>query len=243
MPITPDMGETSRLLLKREMRIIDSPKSYIALIADIVNSRELSNRMEVQELLRKTLAGLNRRTPSLVSPYTITLGDEFQALFSSAEALFPNAIEILAALYPVRIRFSFGVGTLLTRIKRREAIGMDGPAFHAARDGMEAMKTARDTTFIVRPDTDDALGLSNLLLRLISHDIEGWNKTRLAVMQRMFSGKSLLQISGELELAYQTVHKTARSGQLRTVLASFNSISCTINHHIGASQPCTSPIS
>jgi len=59
---------------------------FIVLIADIRDSKELPDRRAVQARLHETCAALNHRLgpTELVSPFTVTLGDELQAVFASA---------------------------------------------------------------------------------------------------------------------------------------------------------------
>ena len=76
----------------------------IVLIGDIVSSKQITDRALIQERLAAALEELNnRQDPDLASPYTITLGDEFQAVFDSADALFCDAISILLALHPEQV--------------------------------------------------------------------------------------------------------------------------------------------
>lgn len=53
---------------------------YFCVIADLVDSRLLSDRREFQQLLKEKLKDVSAESSGLVSPYTITLGDEFQAV-------------------------------------------------------------------------------------------------------------------------------------------------------------------
>src|SRR4051812_44362234 len=106
----------------------------IAIIGDIVASKDPRRRDAFQRQLAKALAARNREKGSgLVSPYTITLGDEFQAVYRSARNLWTDIVTLLAEIHPVQARFALGVGDLTTRLNRRQALGMDGPAFHRTR--------------------------------------------------------------------------------------------------------------
>ncbi len=52
--------------------------NYIVVIADVVASRNIADRALIQDQFVATLSRLNDRNLQLVSPYTVTLGDEFQ---------------------------------------------------------------------------------------------------------------------------------------------------------------------
>src|SRR4051794_22304060 len=97
--------------LKSKPRRLTTPfMKVIAIIGDIVASKALQRRAAFQRRLAATLAATNRANAALASPYTITLGDEFQAVYRSADRLWIDVVEILAAIHPVEARFALGVG-------------------------------------------------------------------------------------------------------------------------------------
>src|SRR5438270_9561839 len=103
-------------------------KPILAVIGDIVLSRAIAQRAEFQKQLRRTLDNINKRS-AMASPYTITLGDEFQAVYRDPRGVFVDILTIMERIAPVSARFAIGVGTLRTPINPTQAIGMDGPAF------------------------------------------------------------------------------------------------------------------
>jgi len=63
---------------------------YIAVIADMVKSRELpsSRRALVQKHFEELIARLNKEfRPSIAAKFSITLGDEFQALLRTSTGI------------------------------------------------------------------------------------------------------------------------------------------------------------
>ncbi len=70
-----------------------------------------------------------------MSPFTITLGDEFQAVYGGFEAVLGDTVEIIAEVYPHRLRMALGHGPLSTDLNPTAALGMDGPCFAAAIEG------------------------------------------------------------------------------------------------------------
>src|SRR5438552_5075102 len=93
-----------------------SDMQVIAVIGDIVASKKLAQRNVFQRRLGKALDQTSGTARHLASPYTITLGDEFQAVYRKADRLFADAFDIMAEIHPVRIRIAFGIGGLTTRI-------------------------------------------------------------------------------------------------------------------------------
>src|SRR5690606_39397287 len=98
---------------------------HIVLIGDFVQSKQLNNRDELQRRFAASCAALNKERDDLglVSPLTITLGDEFQAVFTHTRRLWECIFRLEAAMAPVNIRFALGVGGIATDIQHDTALG------------------------------------------------------------------------------------------------------------------------
>ena len=78
--------------------------NVIAVIADIVDSKHIIDRGNFQLNLEKKLSIINKKSAnSIISPYTITVGDVFQVLYNSTETFFDDIWDIIASIYPNRI--------------------------------------------------------------------------------------------------------------------------------------------
>jgi hypothetical protein len=106
----------------------------VALIGDIVASREIEDRAGFQRRLKGVLDEVNRHLgpERLVAPLALTAGDEFQGLFRRPEAVVPATAALDDGLRPARIVFGVGWGGLSTEASERVA-EMDGVCFHRAR--------------------------------------------------------------------------------------------------------------
>jgi len=188
----------------------------IVLIADIVASRKIKDRSAAQKALTAVIRQRNRKNPHLVSPYTITLGDEFQAVFNQADDLFIDVMSLILALYPEQIRFSIGVGTIDTPINRQQAIGMDGPAFYLARQGIDQLKTS-DYLFTTNGLLESQQNIVNNSLFLVSHHISKWKASRLSVFRLLQQGISVANMTRKLELTDKAIYKTIDHGELKVI--------------------------
>jgi len=188
----------------------------IALIGDIVGSRKIKKRGELQRKLLKHLTVINATRRTLLSPYTITLGDEFQALYSSADELFKDIWTILLTLYPARVRFSISLGELFTRINKKQSIGMDGPAFHNARSGLLELKKT-PYLFNISTDAEWENELAKQSLFLISQISGKWKSTRLKILIMLYEGMPVKEISNKLKISDKAVYKNIDSGGLNLV--------------------------
>lgn len=220
--------------------------NYLVLIGDIISSREVERRQELQTTLEGAFQILNElRIPdtganqasqkTLLSPYTLTLGDEFQALYQAADHVLRDSLFILESAHPHRIRFSYGVGAIETEINTQQAIGMDGTAFHEARDGIEELKGEKgDYLFSLRGISDDLnLQLSNHALRLFSNLLQGWQKNRLMVLRRQLDGISARGIADELGISKTAVYRNIYAGNLREIEDILKTITAGINRDMG----------
>jgi hypothetical protein len=200
----------------------------ICVIADIVQSRAIENRRVFQRGLDRTLRKLNAGHKHLLSPYTITLGDEFQAVYQSADDMFRDFSFIQLALHPHKARFAVGVAELATPINPRRAIGMDGPAFYLARTGINELKQSSSLFRILFKNSEGRTWI-NPALELVSHLEAGWTKNRFHILHRLFPGRDVKAIARELKLTPAAVYKNIQAGALNTIVQLDEEICGSIN--------------
>lgn len=206
--------------------------NVICVIGDVVKSRHTENRQHLQRQIAAQFAQLNRAGDhKLVSPYTLTLGDEFQAVYRGADNLFRDCWSILYSVYPVRVRFSIGLGGLTTNINRKRAIGMDGPAFYSARDGIAEMKGSGAIFHVTRESVQVSKWI-NLSLDLISHFTGKWKRNRVHILHRLLSGNSPKKIAQKASLTTTGVYKNIQAGALDTLVLIFKEIESDIDKNL-----------
>ncbi|WP_111655946.1 SatD family protein [Isoalcanivorax indicus] len=210
---------------------------YLVLIADIQDSRHLPDRQAVQTRLQDTLTTLNAAAPPdlLVSPYTITLGDEFQAVMTRADRALADIITVMGALHPVQLRFALATGALDTPVNPDQAIGMDGPAFHAAREAIEHLKAADERLAIVHTGESPDPQLDTLVtgtVGLLGHHLGKWKPSRLSVLTARLHGDSVTTIATRLGMSEQAVYKNMRAGELEHVITLFRTLTTLINRRL-----------
>lgn len=191
---------------------------YLVLIGDLIRSREASDRAGLQESLKQCLHRLNRdATDSLASPYTLTLGDEFQAVRTDTAGLWQELLRIRASIMPERVRFALGIGTLATPINPHQALGMDGPAFHAARAGMDELK-GQPREAVIRGLGEADQRWADALLAAVDSMTRKWRVNRLEILDRLLSEQSPATIATALDLSVQAVYRNMRDGDLELIM-------------------------
>ncbi|MCU1538589.1 MAG: Sigma-70 region 4 type 2 [Humibacillus sp.] len=140
--------------------------SPVALIGDVVRSRDHDDRQALHDGLSQALA-LAASIVTAPDPLVITVGDEFQGVYASLGEALHASFLVRAALHPhADVRFGLGRGSVETLDPVRGI--HDGPAYWAARDaiteveqraGRAQTRTAR-TAYVGGPDdlgTTDAV--------------------------------------------------------------------------------------
>ncbi|WP_440998994.1 SatD family protein [Fodinibius sp. SL11] len=211
-------------------------EKLLVLIGDIEDSQSIQDRdrKALQEQLSDELQVINEAyKEEIVSPYTITLGDEFQAVFNSADAVFVQMMKLMAAIHPISVRFSLAVGAIETAINTEQAIGMDGPAFHQARHGVEMLKES-GYIFNIGFENEDSseLKIINNSLQLLSGRIRGWNRRRLIILHMMKEGYNYKEISKALEISQPAFYKNKDAGMLDVVDELSDNIADVINQKL-----------
>jgi hypothetical protein len=210
-------------------------KKLLVLIGDIKDSQSVKDRDReaLQEILLDELQGLNTKyKESIVSPYTITLGDEFQAVFERADTVFVQMLKIMSAIHPIGVRFSLAVGDIDTPINTEQAIGMDGPAFHRARHGIKLLKENGYIFHIGFEEDSPELRVINNSLQLLSGEMRGWNNRRLIILHMMKEGYDYKEISEALEISKPAFYKNKDAGMLDVVGELSDNIAEVINQKL-----------
>jgi hypothetical protein len=182
-----------------------------AVIGDLVASRALSSqvRTSVQERLTQRLERFNREhAHALVADFLVTLGDEFQGLLGAPHAVADLMWDLETHLPEVHIRYGLGFGPLPPPY-RPVALGMDGPAFHAAR---AAIRVAHDRQRLVLTqgfgqDDEVLAGLGGLLRWHRDH----WTVSQRLALAGLREGLSQTDVAQALGVTRQAISLKVRA--------------------------------
>src|ERR1700741_655416 len=187
---------------------------YLAVIADMVKSRELSSakRAVVQKHFQELVATLNREyRNSLASKFAITLGDEFQGLLTTSTVI-PDLIWQSEEKFPDRqLRVGIGIGSLDTPLQEY-AINIDGPALHTARDAIEAAKKSNllGGVFAGMGSLGEVL---NGIARMLWFHRSNWTTAQRTIANLLRNGMMQSEVAERLGISRQVVSKqVAASG-------------------------------
>lgn len=118
---------------------------YLALIADVIDSKMVQERFDLQKQLEKALQTMNELFGEfLESNFTLTIGDEFQGLLKVDAPVFQMIDTLRSLLTPTQLRFGIGLGEIVTDIDPLQSIGADGPAYWNARAAINLVHQKND---------------------------------------------------------------------------------------------------
>lgn len=196
---------------------------YVAIIGDIKESKKIENRNEVQKKLKKALEEINEKHDNdISSKFIITLGDEFQGLLCNGANTMYIISEIERKMYPVKIRFGVGVGTITTDVSKEMSIGADGPGYYKARNALEVLKdnekkkqtNAADIRFEIESDNQATAIMINTILSLLTAIKDSWSDRQREIIWDMLEHQdSQIDAAKRLKIKQPAVQKSLSKGR------------------------------
>lgn len=193
---------------------------YFAIIADIIESRTIMNRFQVQEQLNRILQEINSEFDEYIAArFLVTLGDEFQGLLNSTQPILQIIERIILQMYPIRIRFGIGFGEINTRINKEMAIGADGTAYHYARRMINELKKNQRSRMSDQPlikvlsdKNESIIKLVNNTFSLWSFIQEKWTEKQVRLIsETIASGNNQREAAKRLGVVQSTVQRGLKS--------------------------------
>lgn len=119
----------------------------VILMADIVGSSKRKGKALMNDF-KVAVALVNKKDKHrIVSPLTITLGDEFQGIIKNAQSALQIVFDLEQYLMrlksPFKLRYVIYEGEIETQLNRKNAYEMLGPGLTQARDALVALKSSR----------------------------------------------------------------------------------------------------
>lgn len=201
---------------------------YLALIADVIDSKMVQERFELQKQVEKTLQKMNELFGDyLASRFTLTLGDEFQALLEVDAPVFQIIDTLRSELTPTQLRFGIGLGEIVTAIDPLQSIGADGPAYWNARAAINLVHQKNDygnTQIYFSSGKENQDFFVNVLIASGEAIRSGWrdsqeeillNLLKRCVYSENFSQQDLAQ---SLEINPSALSKRLKSSSIRVYL-------------------------
>ncbi len=204
--------------------------SHIVLIGDIIASKEITDRLNFQKKFTDVLVKPNKTYyNSMISPLTLTIGDEFQTVLWEATNLF-NIVNLIERDIPeISLRYGIGLGKIDTEINSQSAIGMDGPAFHYARTAVEIARKERKRFHF---NCDDQLLQKriNVMLDWIDITIKKWTHQRKEIFYQFLEKKTQREIAQNLGITQPAVSQNVSDRAFKHLAVTQDMIEKELNY-------------
>ena len=201
---------------------------YLALIADVIDSKMVQERFNLQKQLEKTLRKMNELFGDyLASRFTLTLGDEFQTLLKVDAPVFQIIDSLRSELTPTQLRFGIGLGEIVTAIDPLQSIGADGPAYWNARAAINLVHQKNDygnTQIYFSSGNDSKDLLVNALIASGEAIRSGWRGSQeeilLDLLKRFVYSENFSQqdLAQSLDINPSALSKRLKSSSIRVYL-------------------------
>src|SRR5688572_19428963 len=155
--------------------------AHAVLMGDIVGSERAASVKAVHKAFNKAVSDANESyAEHVASPLTITLGDEFQGLFTSFVHTWDAAVALRLQLLVggIPCRFVVGAARLATPLNRTEAWNMMGSGLSAARDKLNDKRTGSAYRFSF-PEEPVVELLLDAVGDALTQGEEAWTPTQL----------------------------------------------------------------
>ncbi|MBU3661503.1 MAG: hypothetical protein FGM14_16690 [Flavobacteriales bacterium] len=152
-------------------------KNYI-LMCDIIGSRNLDQVVTIEQF-KKCTSHINKKyANSLLSPLTITLGDEFQGIVQNLN----DSIQILIDLeefiiennFKFKLRYVVNYGKIETKINNKIAYEMLGEGLTNARIIMNELKNSSHRFNFIIDNLEKEIIINNSFI-IFQNIIDNWN--------------------------------------------------------------------
>lgn len=189
--------------------------THVVLMGDIVGSEKTSSTEHLHAALNNVVDEANeRRSASILSPLTITLGDEFQGVITSLRdgAIIARELRLQLMVDDIDCRFVIGTVELKTSLNRDRAWNMMGLGLAQAREKLNEKKT--DTLYrFSLPGEERTEALLDAIGIGITSTERRWTRTQLHDIAESLDGRSALEIARIRNVSVHSVYKAKSNGE------------------------------
>lgn len=187
-------------------------KESFILMGDIIKSSRADGKklaIELKGIVKKINEIHNKK---ILSPLTITLGDEFQGVVKSLEA----GISIIFAIEEYRItnaisfklRFVLVKGKIETPVNRKIAYGMLGEGLTRARETLNYLKKSDDRFHFLTSENYNDLNLYFLLYQSFT---DGWKPKDYKTVSDFFKTDDYKEVAAKQKKSVSQIWKRRKS--------------------------------
>lgn len=205
-------------------------RSAAVIMGDLVSSESSLPMDLLHREFNSAVDGQNRdSSAAMLSPLTITLGDEFQGIVKSlTESLkVARALRLKLLKEEIDCRFVIGLVDLKTPINSEKAWNMMGPGLSKARGKLNEKKANQFYRFSILQDptievTLEALGAS------LSNIERDWTKQQCQDISALLSGMTPTELARERGVSVHSIYKVRNSGNYELYKMLWNAVEVSL---------------
>ena len=191
---------------------MEQNKEAFVLLADVVNSRRISNRTAFDKKLQAAITEVGKTYQNaFVLPLQVWKGlDEVAAVLHSPTELYTVISVIQAAVVPEKFRFVLVKGEIDVVPQNKDVRSADGAAFHQAAEGMQTLKK-EGLPFSCNTGSamwDKAYSTQLNLLLLLKG---AWTERQYSIYEAYKKSGRQEEVAAALQVTQQTVSKTLQA--------------------------------
>jgi hypothetical protein len=175
-------------------------KTYIVM-ADIIDSRRQPSKKLMRDFQNVVMSINSKYRKHLLSPLTITLGDEFQGVMKSYDSALGLILEMEEEIVKqggkFKLRYVLNYGDIETKLNHEIAYGMMGRGLTKSREALEELKDT-DVRFLVILDSATDAEIMNNLFKLYDRVISDWKGKDLDYVKLFLEDKTYQEVASEL---------------------------------------------
>ena len=195
-------------------------------MGDIVGSEKTPSVEHLSAVFNNVIDQANeRRRPSILSPLTITLGDEFQGLITSLRdaAIIGRELRLQLMADDINCRFVIGTVELKTSLNRDRAWNMMGIGLAQAREKLNEKRTDTLYRFSLLGQESTQVLLDAIGIGITSTE-RRWTRTQLHDIAKSLDGKSALDIAKMRNISAHSVYKAKSNGEFEAYVLQWEAI-------------------
>lgn len=194
-------------------------RKYFILMADIIGSSGKASN-QLMKVFQKVVEKVNlQQQDQLLSPFTITLGDEFQGVVTDLKAGLDSIIKfeetIIKHQLDFKLRYVLHYGSIETPINSEIAHGMLGKGLATARQKLEDLKKDKSTRFYLETENFKTDTLLNNLLFLYQSVVDDWLPKEYALIRVFWEKQDYKKVAAHFKKVNSLMWKRERSLKLK----------------------------
>ncbi|MHC5353062.1 SatD family protein [Myroides sp. LJL115] len=177
---------------------------YTILMADIIDSRRVDQALLITEFTDLVEYINEKYKMEILSPLTITLGDEFQGVIGDMVSCFKIIFSleefILEHSLSLKLRYVVNFGDIDTEINPQVAYGMLGKGLSDTRELLNSLKTSSNRFKLLSYKDIISTKIINDLFFLYESYIDSWKPKDYKMVSEFLRGQNYKEVAHSLQI-------------------------------------------